>query len=195
MFILHLQTIFLYNEHFFALRALDLHTDPFILNLQFCIAMRTFCDKLCHDFILSCCFLNKKRGTFRRSAHSCVYDDAAKNTYRNVPCFIHGHTDSKYFLQSSIYEVVIQEWTFTISLPNFLFSYSFLFIPQLFTGNAICTPLCYKLLCRTAKCKMKNVKISKMAFGGFSAGTGFETGFKSWRLTGGETGNLCFGLL
>ena len=39
---------------------------------------------------------------------------------------IHGHTDSKCFLQSSIYEVVIQEWTFTISLPNFLFSDLFL---------------------------------------------------------------------
>ena len=46
---------------------------------------------------------------------------------------IHGHTDSKYFLQSSIFEVVIQEWTFTISLPNFLFSYRFcLLIPLLF---------------------------------------------------------------
>ena len=32
----------------------------------------------------------------------------------------HGHTDSKSFLQSSICEVVIQEWTFTISLPIFI---------------------------------------------------------------------------
>ena len=42
---------------------------------------------------------------------------------RDVPCYLHGHTDLKSMLYHvSFFEVVVQEWTFTISLPNFLFS-------------------------------------------------------------------------
>jgi len=41
---------------------------------------------------------------------------------RNVPCYLHGHTDSKNGFIYVFFEVVVQEWTFTISLPNFLFS-------------------------------------------------------------------------
>ena len=35
---------------------------------------------------------------------------------------MHGHTDSKSILQYAFFEVPVQRWTFTISLPNFLFS-------------------------------------------------------------------------
>ena len=95
---------------------------------------------------------------------------------------IHGHTDSKCFLQSSIYEVVIQEWTFTISLPNFLFSFLCLYL-YCFFENATRTPFGYNLSCRIMKCKNKNSKIcdslSKMPFDECSAAMGFQIGFKS----------------
>ena len=51
-------------------------------------------------------------------------------------------------LLTSFFEVVVQEWTFTISLPNF---YSVIFFLCLylymFTGNATRTPLGYNLAC------------------------------------------------
>ena len=72
---------------------------------------------------------------------------------------IHGHTDSKYFLQSSICEVVIQEWTFTISLPNFLFSdLCFCSYLYYFSGNATRTPFDYNLSCIIMKCKTEKEK-------------------------------------
>ena len=72
-------------------------------------------------------FLNKKRGTFRRICPSLRLPQRYKHTYdRNVPCFIHGHSDYKnVFALRLICEVVVQRWTFTISLPNFLFSFCF----------------------------------------------------------------------
>ena len=72
---------------------------------------------------------------------------------------IHGHTDSKYFLQSSIYEVVIQEWTFTISLPNFLFSDLFYcFTSNDFHGNTKCTPFCLIYLSTVKNARQKKKK-------------------------------------
>ena len=92
---------------------------------------------------------------------------------------IHGHTDSKCFLQSSIYEVVIQEWTFTISLPKFFIQWSFLlFYLKCFFGNAIRTPFGYNLSCWKKEYKNKNSKIcdflSEMPLDECSTAMGFQ---------------------
>ena len=72
---------------------------------------------------------------------------------------IHGHTDSKCFLQSSIYEVVIQEWTFTISLPNFLFSdLCFYFYLKCFSREYEMHSLLLNLSLNGQKCKTEKEK-------------------------------------
>ena len=72
---------------------------------------------------------------------------------------IHGHTDSKCFLQSSICEVVIQEWTFTISLSNF---YSVIFVvilPQMFFIGVHNATLCCLIYPTTGKnASLKKIK-------------------------------------
>ena len=103
---------------------------------------------------------------------------------RNVPCHLHGHTDSK---SRSIYvylfEVVVQEWTFTISLPNFLFSDLCFSLPQMFLTEMPNAFLCYNLSRNQAKCKIKKEKkivfSSKVLFGEDSAAMGFQICFKS----------------
>ena len=74
---------------------------------------------------------------------------------------IHGHTDSKCFLQSSIYEVVIQEWTFTIRLPNFYSVIFVVFTSNVFNGNAECVPSCliYPETGQNASLKKKKSRI------------------------------------
>ena len=63
----------------------------------------------------------------------------------------------KVYCNTPFFEVPVQRWTFTISLPNFLFSYRFcLLILYYFSGNATCTPFGYNLSCGRAKHKNKN---------------------------------------
>ena len=97
---------------------------------------------------------------------------------------IHGHTDSKCFLQSSIYEVVIQEWTFTISLPIFLFSdLCFYFYLKCFFRSTQCNSCCliYPATRQNARLKKekKIVFSSKVPLGEGSAAMGFQVCFKS----------------
>ena len=101
---------------------------------------------------------------------------------RNVPCYLHGHTDSKNGFIYVFFEVVVQEWTFTISLPNFLFSdlYFCLYL-YYFSGNATRTPLTiiYHAVQWNARNKIKKrVVLSKMPLGKGSAAMGFQIGFK-----------------
>ena len=87
-----------------------------------------FCGIFKLPLLPACCNLNKKK---RHIPKKCPFLRLRRRCKKHISkCAvqnIHGHTDSKYFLQSSIFEVVIQEWTFTISLPNFLFSNCFCF--------------------------------------------------------------------
>ena len=78
--------------------------------------------------------------------------------------------------------MLVQEWTFTISLPNFLFSdlYFCLYL-YCFFGNASHTPFDYNLSCRIMKCKNKIQKRSdfiKMPLGEGPATMGFQVSFK-----------------
>ena len=93
--------------------------------------------------------------------------------------FIHGHSNYKnVFALRLICEVVVQRWTFTISLPNFLFCdlYFCLYL-YYFSGNATRTPFNYNLSCRMMKCKNKNSKtcdsLSKMPLDECSAAMGY----------------------
>ena len=88
--------------------------------------MRTLCDKLCHTEIPFFVFEQKKEAHSEEVPIPAFTTTLQKTHIEMCRAIIHGHTDSKCFLQSSICEVVIQEWTFTISLPNFLFSYRYL---------------------------------------------------------------------
>ena len=65
----------------------------------------------------------------------------------------------KVYCNTPFFEVPVQRWTFTISLPNFLFSdfYLCLYL-YCFFGNATRTPFDCNLSCRIMKCKNKNSK-------------------------------------
>ena len=72
---------------------------------------------------------------------------------------IHGHTDSKCFLQSSIYEVVIQEWTFTIRLPNFYSVIFVVFYLKCFQRKRRMRSFLFNLSRNWSKCKIEKEKI------------------------------------
>ena len=81
---------------------------------------------------------------------------------------MHGHTDSKSILQYAFFEVPVQRWTFTISLPIFLFSDLFLCLylyglPEM--QHALRLTIIYHAEKRNARNKIKKVVfLSKMPF-------------------------------
>ena len=144
-----------YKADFFAKSTIYLHSRQLFLHLQFAVAMRTLLNKHCHNDIPFFVEIWTKKEAHSEEVPIPAFTTTLQKTHIEMcRANIHGHTDSKCFLQSSIYEVVIQEWTFTISLPNFLFSdfYLCLYL-YCFFGNATRTPFNYNLSCRMMKCK------------------------------------------
>ena len=95
---------------------------------------------------------------------------------------MHGHTDSKSILQYAFFEVPVQRWTFTISLPNFLFSDLFLCLylyglPEM--QHALPLTIIYHAEKRNARNKIRKVVfLSKMPLGKGSAAVCFKICFK-----------------
>ena len=125
--------------------------------------MRTLCDKLCHNSIPFLVKIWTKKEAYSEEVPIPTPTTALQYTQnRDVPC--HLCTDTpilKVYCITSVCEVVVQEWTFTISLPNFLFSdlYLCLYL-YCFFGNATRTPFDYNLSYRIMKCKNKIQKRS-----------------------------------
>ena len=129
------------------------------------------------NLLTNCQKIQKKRHIPKKCPFLCLPQRNKSTLDRNVLCYPYGHTDPKSgFIYVSLLKVVVLEWTFTISLPKFLFS-DFFILPQMFLPGCKTQLLTFNLYRNRAKCKIEKEKkivfSSKVSFGEGSAAMGY----------------------